>query len=161
MATPPPSSSAESPIECVLATIDQIYCWHARRAGFTLFGSHLGRLLLTDRRLAFLSSGNAGMARGLVENIVGGLPVQLLFGESRTDAIDWDGAAEVGGLNLVLPRIVGAEVKRRFDFSSYLSVAIHTAAGPSRHVAFMSRLGFDRFELLAFLDALERARRAS
>jgi hypothetical protein len=146
----------EEQAEVMLAAIDSIYSWHAKRAGVTLFGSHLGRLLLTNRRLLFLSTGTSGMARALVYQLLGNLPA-LVWGVTRTDELDLSTLTNEGSLNLVLERIVRCQVKRRVDLSSYLSVDIH-AAGGTRPVSFMTRLGFARKTFLEFRDALEKAR---
>lgn len=147
---------AEPEAELMLAAIDSIYSWHAKRAGVTLFGSHLGRLLLTNRRLLFLSTGTSGMAQSLVYQLLGNLPA-LVWGVTRTDELDLRTLTNEGSLNLVLERIVSCRVKRRFDLSSYLSIDIHTAGG-TRPVSFMTRLGFNRKTFLEFRDTLEEAR---
>ena len=58
--------------EIVLDGIDGIYMWRARKPGWTLFGSHVGRILLTNERFLFLSTGVSGLGKAALLTAIGG-----------------------------------------------------------------------------------------
>lgn len=154
------ATGVESDPGVVLGVLDRIYAWRERRPGFTILGAHVGRLLLTSRRLLFLSTGSNGILQPFAYHLLGGLPAQIAFGETRTDELDTGALVNPGSLNLGLERIARAEVRRRIDVSSYLAIEIPRRDGSVRHVSFMTRHGLERRPLVAFRDALERARAA-
>lgn len=146
--------------EVVLGVIDRLYSWHARKPGVTILGAYVGRLLLTSRRLMFLSTGSNGIIRAFAFNFVGGLPAQLTFGQTRTEELDFSALVNRGSLNFRIQRIAQAQIFRRYDFSYYLVMEIPRADGSSRFISFMTRYGLTRGHLDRFLESLERARAA-
>jgi len=73
--------------ELAQASLDGLYRWDAEQPGMSLTGTYRGRLLLTSRRLLFLSIGGSGLA--------GDLAMTALFGPlgaalARTPTSDLD-----------------------------------------------------------------------
>src|SRR5437667_7359654 len=106
-----------------------MYSWHSRTPKVMLFSAYFGRLILTTHRLLFLSTGSNGTARALGFNLIGGVPLQLTLGQTRTDELDTSALVNPGSINLDLRRVTRADVSRRFDFSSYLSVQAQDDSG--------------------------------
>jgi hypothetical protein len=148
----------ESNPDVVLGVIDRLYSWHARKPGLTIGAAYVGRLLLTSHRLMFLSTGSNGLIRAFAFNVVGGLPAQLTFGQTRTEELDTSALVNPGSLNLELQRVARSLVSRRFDFGNYLVIEIPRTDGSSRFISFMTRYGLTRGTLLGFQESLERAR---
>lgn len=145
--------------ERVLSVIDGIYCWEGRKPGATLFGSHVGQLQLTTRRVIFLSSGTNGIARALFFQALGGAGLHITLGRTPTDQLDMSALANPGSLNVPLQRIHRSWVARRWDFCSYLVLEMLSA--PDFGVALATRYGvMSRGKLLAFSALLERTRAA-
>ena len=145
--------------ERVLSVIDELYCWEGRKIGATLFGSHVGQLRLTTRRVIFLSTGTNGVARAALFQALGGAGLQLTLGRTRTTQLDMSALANPGSLNVPLQRIHRTWVARRWDFCSYLVLEMLSA--PDFGVALSTRYGLtSRGKLLAFSALLERTRAA-
>jgi hypothetical protein len=145
--------------EQVLSVIDGLYCWEGRKPGATLFGSYVGQLRLTTRRVIFLSSGAIGIARAALFQAIGGAGLQLTLGRTPTGQLDMGALANPGSLNVPLQRIHRSWVARRWYFCSYLVLEMLSA--PSFGVALETRYGLmSRGKLLAFSALLERTRAA-
>ncbi len=145
--------------ERVLNVINEMYCWEGRKIGATLFGSYVGQLQLTTRRVIFLSAGTSGIARAAFFQAIGGGALQATLGRTRTDQLDMSALANPGSLDVPLQRIHRSWVARRWDFCSYLVLEMLSA--PSFGVALATRYGlFSRGKLLAFSALLERTRAA-
>lgn len=125
-----------------VAALDNYYLWRRPRPGFTILDAHRGRLLLTNKRLVFLSVGKGGF-------------FDALFGITVTRRLDMSALGNRGSLSLRFDRIERASVARRIDFAWYLKVQ----AGETW--TFMSKIGFDHARLTAFYQALEAERVAS
>jgi hypothetical protein len=108
----------------------------------------------------FLSTGSNGMLRAFGFSVVGGLPAQLAFGETRTEELDTSALVNPGSLNLELQRVARSEISRRWDFSNYLVIEIPRPDSSSRFISFMTRYGLTRGKLPGFQESLERARTA-
>ncbi|MEM9196106.1 MAG: hypothetical protein AAGF12_43475, partial [Myxococcota bacterium] len=61
-------------------------------------------------------------------------------------------------LDIPLSRVRNLEVRRRWDFATYLSLTYADANEVEQSFAFMSKLALNRRELDAFHEAFEEAR---
>lgn len=127
-----------------LAVLDRYWVWPRDKPGYTMFGAYIGRLVLTDRRLLFLSTGSNGILH------------QLLYrSPPSTEHLDHSALKNRGSLSLWLERIDLTSLARRVDLSWYLIVR-----GRQTTHTFMSKTGFDRERLAEFQEALEVQRAA-
>lgn len=97
-----------------------------------IFGSYLGSLVLTDRRLLFLSAGSSGADRVLVGSLLGILTPQSL----RQVEIDLE---KEGSLSIPRDRIVSCKGYRRWDFGRYLRIVYRDEKGEERATSFIFR----------------------
>ena len=144
--------------EVVLHVFDGLYAWPSPRPGWTLFGAHVGRVLLTTKRFHFLSTGSSGVGKELLYATAGGPAARLALGQTSTEDLDLGAIRHEGSLSLPLRCITGSRVARRWDSTNYLVVEAEGAGGYSRTYSFATRFGQDRRELLELREALEGAR---
>ncbi len=144
--------------ETILNGGDDFYVWRSEKPGMTLVGSYIGRLLLTEARLLFLSSGTSGIGRAAVAAAIGGPLAAATFGRTKTDDLDLGALQNEGSLAIALPRVSSSKVKRRWDFSSYLTVTTDGSDGLPTAVAFMTKIGWNKSFLELFRSDLEEAR---
>lgn len=90
--------------EQLVAESPAVYCWRGPKMGMTLFSAKLGKLLLTDRRLLFLSSGASDAGRRAAG--AAGLPT---FGGSRV-SVSLDNA---GSLEIPMASVIRCEVGKK------------------------------------------------
>jgi hypothetical protein len=98
--------------EHVLLEQDKLFRWEGPKRKQTLFSAKLGRLMLTDQRLLFLSTGKNDVTAG---RLLGGAisPIAGLR-TSSTAGLDLSAADAAGGLNVPLSSIETAELKGMF-----------------------------------------------
>jgi hypothetical protein len=152
-AVPTPDAHAETFVH----VFDGISAWRAPRPGMTMFGSHVGRLILTTRRLLFLSTGSSGMGRAFASSALGGPVAMLTVGQTVTDELDLGALRNEGGLSLPLDHVTAARVHRRWDFSTYLTVETAGTGAYPRACSFMTRFGQDGPAIRALHERLEWA----
>lgn len=103
--------------EHVLAVTDGIYRWNGPKRKATLLSGKLGRLVLTDRRLLFLSTGKHDITVGKV--LAGARGNHFQAGRTdRTDGLDVTALANAGSLDLPLSQLRTAELKGMFKYLS-------------------------------------------
>jgi len=103
--------------EHVLAVADGIYRWDGPKRKATLLSGTLGRLVLTDQRLLFLSSGKHDVTVG---KVLAGARGNHLQGSrtDRTDRLDITALGNPGSIAVPLEQICTAELKGMFKFLS-------------------------------------------
>ena len=139
--------------EVVLGTIDGLHVWDSPKPRTTLIGTFRGRLLLTNRRLMFLSIGSSGLAKAIGYTLVlGGLG--LVVGQTKTEQLDLAALQNEGSLDLPLGDVASIATARRWDFSAYLTV--QTTAG--KEMSFMTKMGWNKGELDRFRDEAVKAK---
>ena len=143
--------------EAVVDALDGLYMWRAGRPGVALLGSHVGRVLLTNHRFLFLSTGARGVSRDLLFTADGGLTM-LTFGQTTTDLLDLSALRNEGSLSGRLDHITSSRVLRRWDLSNYMVVETAGTSSLPSICSFMTRFGRSRRRLLAFRQALESTR---
>jgi hypothetical protein len=149
---------ADDTPEVVLDAIDGIYMWRARKPGMTLFGSYVGRLMLTSQRFLFLSSGVSGVGKALLVTAIGGPLAGLTLGQTTTDQLDLSALRNETSVSGRLQFITSARVRRRWDFSTYLTIDTAGTHSLPPVSAYMTRYGRNGAALLRFLHALDAAR---
>jgi hypothetical protein len=103
--------------EHVLAVADGIYRWDGPKRKTTLVSAKLGRLVLTNQRLLFLSSGRHDVTLG---KVLAGASGNLARGlrTDRTDDLDITALGNAGSLDLPLEQVCAVELKGLFKFLS-------------------------------------------
>jgi hypothetical protein len=103
--------------EHVLAVADGIYRWDGPKRKTTLVSAKLGRLVLTNQRLLFLSSGRHDVTLG---KVLAGASGNLARGlrTDRTDDLDITALGNAGSLDLPLEQVRTVELKGLFKFLS-------------------------------------------
>ena len=132
--------------EVVADALDGMYMWRAARPGVTLFGAYVGRVLLTNHRFLFLSTGATGVSRGWVFTAAGGLTM-LTFRKTTTDQLDLSALRNEGSLSGRLDHITSSRVARRWDLSNYLVVETAGTSSLPSVCSFMTRVGLSRGSL--------------
>ena len=133
--------------EEIRAFAPHLFRWQGPKAKFFLFGTVQGTLVITDRRLLFLTAGGSGMASQF--SALG----QQLSGGVRLADIDLSLLATPESISLPLAKITRFEVIRRWDFASYISLAGTDEAGEEICVALMPKLGLNAAHLRSLAAA--------
>ena len=131
--------------ETIIATLNDIYCWRRPIPGHSFVGSYFGRLVLTDQRLLFFSTGSNGIRIASV--LIGAL------GRPNTSQLDFSALSSEGSLEFALNDVYRKKSGRRWDLSSYLTVD----ANAGNTFAFMTRMGWNKEELAQFRDTTRKA----
>lgn len=115
---------------------DELYLWPAEKPGLSIRGSFVGRAVLTDERLLFLSMGaHEARDRALASILFGALGA-LLRGKSTND-LDLSALSNPGSLEVPLHRLDDPKAGRRWDFATYV-----TFRHPGGAVSMMPRTSF-------------------
>ena len=138
--------------ELAQASLDGLYRWDAEQPGMSLTGTYRGRLLLTSRRLLFLSIGGSGLANDLAMTALFG-PLGATLARTPTSDLDMSALEREGSEAFRLESIASLEKVRRWDFSSYLR--LRTESGATS--VFMTKLGWNPGQLVAFAEATSDA----
>ncbi|HVE69982.1 MAG TPA: hypothetical protein VNI54_01340 [Thermoanaerobaculia bacterium] len=134
----------DAPDERYIAVLDQHFLWKRDRPGYSMFGAKIGRLLLTDRRLLFLSTGSNGILHHVI-----------FRSAPDTDRLDKSALGRRGSLALRLEIIQHTALSRRGDFSWFLIVRTKSAV-----YTFMTKYGTNKGQLEEFQAVLEETRAA-
>ncbi len=122
--------------EAVLAECDQLLKWDAPKRKQTVFSAKLGRLVVTDERVLFLSTGSndltvgKALASGFVSPVIGTL-------SSSTGHLDEGALANDGSLVVPLAAVTRVEVKGLFKA---LTIGYRTGEG-ERFASFAPKNG--------------------
>ena len=96
--------------EAVITQVDQLMKWDAPKRKQTVFGAKLGRLIVTNARVVFLSSGSNDLTLG--KAVAGGMGHHTAaLRSSSTSNLDGAAMANAGSLDIPLSAITTAEVK--------------------------------------------------
>jgi hypothetical protein len=120
--------------EQLVIDADRIYCWDGPKMKATLFSAKLGRLVLTDQRLVFLSSGKSDATKLMAKAVVS--PALASRGGS-TAGLDAGALANEGSVEIPLGAITRCEAgKKRALIVSYLK-----EDGSEQSYAFGEKMG--------------------
>jgi hypothetical protein len=144
--------------ETILNGGDDFYIWREPKPGGSLLGTFIGRILLTDRRLLFLSSGTSGLAKAALATLIGGPLAAATFGRTKTEGLDVKDVSNEGSLDLPLAHLKACRVTRRWDFSSYLTIETSGERDLPPVCSFMTKLGWNKPFLQMFREDVEEAR---
>jgi len=124
-----------------------LFRWKGPKAKFFLFGTVQGTLVITNRRLLFLTAGGSGLTSQFTA--LG----QQLSGGMRLADIDLSLLATPESISMLHKEITRFEVIRRWDFASYVSLAGRDEAGEEVIVSFMPKLGLNASHLRSLAAA--------
>jgi len=144
--------------ETLLSAADDFFAWLRPKPGMSIFGAHVGRLLLSSRRLLFLSTGTSGAGRAALTAAIGGPILSMTIGRTRTDELDLGALQNEGSLAVPLLETTSLEVRRRWDLANYLTLVTTAAQDLPPAVAFMTKVGFNRGVLERFKAEYDKAR---
>jgi hypothetical protein len=123
--------------EQLVLVADKVFRWEGPKRKATIIGANLGRVVLTDQRLLFLSTGSNDLSAGKV--IASGLTRgATALRVSSTESLDVGGLDAKGGLELPLSSITGAELKGMFK---YLVVRYKDQSGTEQATTFCPKNG--------------------
>ncbi len=109
--------------ETVLYISDNMRCWNSAKPGFWKWGTHLGRIMVTNQRFLFLSSGGSKMGSILTAGLLAGpLLGPLLIGKSLTNDLEVEALKNEGSFAVPLGEIKELKAVRRWDLAAYLSI---------------------------------------
>lgn len=109
--------------ETVRFVSDNMRCWDSAKPGFTKFGTYLGRILVTNQRFIFLSSGGSKMGTIIGANLLaGGIIGPLLIGKSLTRDLELEALNNEGSFAMNFNEITHCAAVRRWDFAGYLTI---------------------------------------
>lgn len=128
--------------EVVLYAEDELQLWHARRPGYSIFGSYTGRVMLTSRRLLFLSTGGSGAGRRLLVGLALGPIGSLVWGQTPTDDLDASALEAEGSAAVPLDAITDHQAHKRCDCATYVGVQYAKDGGATTELAFMPKNSF-------------------
>lgn len=97
-----------------------------------IFGSFLGSLVLTDRRVLFLSAGSSGADRVIAGQLLGFLTPESL----RQVSVALE---KPGSLSIPHARLVDCAGHRRWDFGRYLRVVYQSETSEEKATSFIFR----------------------
>lgn len=145
--------------DTVLKVTDGLHLWEKPKPGATIVGAYLGRLILTDSRLLFLSTGSSGAARAIATGLLLGHAGRLVLGKTRTDELDLSALENVGSLDIPLGRITQHEVGGAWWSTPHLKIQ-YMDKGGTREVCCLAKKGGMRMApFLELNQALELARK--
>jgi len=99
--------------ESIVLKSDGVFKWDGPKRKQTLIKAKLGRLVLTDRRLVFLSTGKNDLtALKLVS--AGLFGPEAVLDPSRTGALDVSALTNAGAIDVPAPQLRGAELHGMF-----------------------------------------------
>jgi hypothetical protein len=133
--------------EEIRAFAPHLFRWHGPKAKFFLFGTVQGTLVVTDRRLLFLTGGDSWFTSQF--SALG----QQLSGGVRLADIDLTQLGNPESIAMPLYGVERFEVVRRWDFASYLTLAGTDEEGEEVCVAFMPKLGLNASQLRSLVEA--------
>jgi hypothetical protein len=113
-------------------------------ANFFVFGTKYGSVVVTNRRFLFLSDGESGLFGQFFRNVQ---EIDARYLDSK-----WS-------IDIPLGQIERIRVRKRWDFSSYISIQGVDANMKKVSYAFMSKLGLNRSKLNELVNAGKRRRR--
>lgn len=129
--TGPASRPGTRPRETILAWAPGHFRWNAPRPGWSLLGTVLGTLVVTDRRFLFLSDGEPGIYHGREHPVT----------TPAAGDVDFELLANPASLDLPLVEIQALEVTRGWLGTWYLSLRATGPDGAPARFCFMSRGG--------------------
>jgi hypothetical protein len=124
--------------EEVLIEADRVYAWPAPKRKATLLSATLGRVVLTNRRLLFLSTGKHDVTvTKLAGGAVGGTAASMAMRSAATEHLDDAALANKGSLSIPLADVRSAQLKGMFKV---LVVEYGTPTGTA-HATFAPKNG--------------------
>jgi hypothetical protein len=109
--------------ETVLFVSDNMRCWNSAKAGFTKFNTYLGKIIVTNQRFIFLSSGVSKLGTIFAANLLGCAIIgPLLIGKSLTKGLELEALQNEGSYALTFNEIESIDAIRRWDLAGYMTM---------------------------------------
>jgi hypothetical protein len=123
--------------EVAVLSADSLFKWDGPKRKQTVIGARLGRLVLTDRRLVFLSTGSNDLSVGKLA--AGGVTRGAsTLRVTSTAALDASALDNDGSLEVARPQLVRAELKGMFKV---MTVSWVDTTGTERAATFAPKNG--------------------
>jgi len=114
----------ENTEEKILYVSNNMRCWNSPSPGFWKWGTFLGKVIVTDKRFLFLSSGGSKMGSIATASLLAGpLLGQLILGKSMTKELALEALQNEGSFEAEHQNITEIIAKRRWDFTACLSIS--------------------------------------
>jgi hypothetical protein len=124
--------------EEVLVETDRVYCWPAPKRKSTLLSATLGRVVLTNQRLLFLSTGKHDVTVAkLAGGALGGTAAAMGMRSADTGHLDLSALANKGSLSVPLGDLRSADLKGMFK----VLVVEYTTPTGTAHATFAPKNG--------------------
>lgn len=141
--------------EQIVLDADKVFRWEGPKRKQTLLKAKLGRLVLTDRRLLFLSTGKNDITAA---RVLGGAVTPLAgLRTGSTAHLDLDAAHAPGGLDIPVSALRSAELKGMFKV---LTLSFVDGSGQQLYSTFAPKNG-GMPDGASWVAAIERARSSS
>ncbi len=117
--------------ERILAITEPMRYWPQKRPRQFKFGSFLGRIVVTERHLVFLSTGGAGWDESIIRLAAGGfvgLLLNLTTAGHTTKDLDLSAMRNEGSFAVRLGEILSCEAQRSF-FLAFMTMRYKTDQG--------------------------------
>ena len=98
-------------------------CWYKINPGFLKLGSKSGKLLLTNKRLIFLSSGSMITSAEIVGQVAGGIVGQMIGGSTVGNKLSLDDLSRNGSWFIFLHNIHSCSAQKNLNYPYYLSIS--------------------------------------
>lgn len=122
--------------ESVVLTADAVFKWDGPKRKQTVFKAKLGRLVLTDRRLVFLSTGSNDLSA--MKFLAGARGTDAVLNVSQTGSLDISALTNEGALDVPATQLRGAELHGMFKV---LTVRWVDGAGVEHAATFAEKNG--------------------
>ena len=139
--------------EIVINIADKIFMYPYEKPVVMKFHLFIGKLVLTNQRLLFLSTGTSGIGKMLSISLLWGIIPGLIFGRTSTKKLDLSALENEGSLVIKLKEIQSCEVIKGFDLS-YLTFVTQNFIGEKQFFSCVTRYGLRRKWLCDFREDL-------
>ena len=112
----------EESIETIIHEQSGARCWYKIKPGFLKFGRKTGKLVLSNKRILFLSTGSIITATELIGHIAGGLAGQAVGGSIAGKNLSFEALSKDGSWYITLNNIIFCKSLSNFNFPYYLAV---------------------------------------
>jgi len=146
--------------ERVVAVTDAVRYWPREKPGQFKFGSFLGRMVVTDTHLLFLSKGGPGWDESIGRLALGGV-VGLVIGVATaghsTKDLDLSALSNKGSLRIPLASVVSCDTQRRFVLA-FTTLKYRDEEGADKTCAVVSERPFGKGALEELTRVINDAR---
>ena len=146
--------------ERILAITSAMRYWPRAKPGQFKFGSFLGKIVVTDGHVLFLSKGGPGWDESIGRLVVGGvvgLVMALATAGHTTKDLDLSALGNRGSFRIPLDAIVACETRRTFVLA-FTTLAFTAEDGSEKTFAIVSEQAFGKGALEELAQVINEAR---